>query len=93
MRLIDADAFRKHCQNIVIEEFDNPALISWPFAYDNVIDEINEQPIVDAVPVVRCKDCKHCDKHPYTPLCYFWSEAGIRVSENDYCSHGEMREK
>ena len=51
MRPIDADAFREQCQNIIKEESNNPALISWTFAYDNMIDEINEQPTIEATPV------------------------------------------
>ena len=58
--------------------------------------EIVEDAIaVDAVPVVRCKDCKHYDHEERTGWCnlnsYFypggmdWS----RYDEEDYCSYGE----
>ena len=88
MRIIDANKFIERCKQIINEESDNPACISWAFAYDNMIDEINEQPTVDAVPVVRCKDCKYflsddkgCD--------IFYSV----TTENDYCSCGKRREE
>lgn len=85
MRLINADKFIEKCKEIISEESDNLSCITWAFAYDNVIDEINAQPIVDAVPVVRCKDCMYCDKH----TCNFWGEiVGIRVSEDGYCNNG-----
>lgn len=47
---------------------------------------ILEQPIVDAVPVVRCKDCKFRDGTPGQPniLCG-------QMKENDFCSYGEKK--
>ena len=47
---------------------------------------IANTPTIDAVSVVRCKDCKH--KHPYNNvwLCRF----GLMMPGNDgYCSYGE----
>ena len=42
---------------------------------------------VDAVPVVRCKDCKYRDGTPGQPniLC-------AQMHEDDFCSYGECRE-
>lgn len=42
---------------------------------------------IDAVPVVRCKDCEHFE---YMCTC---TRNGIRISRvpNDYCSRGEKR--
>ena len=60
----------------------------------DIIDLINNQPTVDAVAVVRCKDCKYA---------YYYNEEGCRgfvcngyfqyadVESNDFCSYGEMR--
>jgi hypothetical protein len=41
---------------------------------------------VDAVPVVRCKDCKYRDGTPGQPniLC-------AQMHEDDFCSYGERR--
>ena len=60
-------------------------------------------PTVDAVPVVRCKDCRYCrtwyfDKDGDCPsaICTFWDEDnrvnGIDVYKNGFCSNGERRE-
>ena len=89
MRLIDADAFLQRCDKIIKEENENPACVSWSFAYDNVKDEINEQPTVDAVPVVRCKDCIHCEDGECR------KHLGIYdvVSDMDFCSRGERKDK
>ena len=40
--------------------------------------------VTDAVPVVRCKDCKH-----YLGVCSF---LGIRMNPSDFCSYGEQKE-
>ena len=56
------------------------------------------QPKVDAVEVVRCKDCKHWSNSPICPAfphfheCHEWNER-ISTSENDYCSKGVRKEK
>ena len=60
--------------------------------------EIEEQPTVDAVPVVRCKDCRHCTKdeniigaygYCYHFGCYAHEPM---VEADDFCSYGERRE-
>ena len=35
----------------------------------DIIDLLNNQPTVDAVPVVRCKDCKYHDEGEYFVYC------------------------
>ena len=91
MRLIDANKFIERCKQIIHEESDNPACISWAFAYDNMIDEINEQPTVDAVEVVRCKDCKYCNYYSISDdfTCRYWDWP---TKENGYCHIGEKSE-
>ena len=48
-------------------------------------------PTIDAVPVVRCKDCKHWGIHKRlnVPWCF---EMHIDKSEDGYCDSGERRE-
>lgn len=48
-------------------------------------------PAVDAVPVVRCKDCKYYKPDEYECGCDF--AGGLPyVKATDYCSYGERRE-
>ena len=63
----------------------------------DVIKYINEQPIVDAVEVVRCKNCVW-NKQPQCPLSYTSpiSEDGevsvwYKNKGNDYCSYGKRK--
>lgn len=59
------------------------------------VGDIEDAPAVDAVPVVRCKDCKVCRGFPGPDieqnelgLCK-WS--GTLMKPDDFCSYGERR--
>lgn len=64
------------------------------FAVENLIDA---QPAVDAVPVVRCKDCKHYDNSEGIQWCHLNSKfyrGGFdwhSFPEDGFCSYGERR--
>lgn len=50
---------------------------------------INKMPTVDAVEVVRCKDCVGCDRDDGSPWCGL---VGLHVDDDHYCAWGERRE-
>lgn len=52
---------------------------------------LRDAPPVDAVPVIRCKDCKYYfkDAKPY-PICGLTE---CHEDENDFCSSGERGKK
>ena len=60
-------------------------------------DDIENAPTVDAVEVVRCKDCRRCFKHTTKRnkqimwLC-MRNEMEVCVRPDDFCSYGERRE-
>lgn len=61
-----------------------------------VANFIEELPALDAAPVVRCKDCKHykpqnqgAHRNCTTPYCT--RVCTIKVSPDDFCSHGERK--
>lgn len=62
-------------------------------------DAIDNAPTVDAVEVVRCKDCKYCDKHTYCDGREYYGCGCIspcdypEVDLNHYCGYGESREE
>ena len=59
--------------------------------YARIMSDLQYLPTVDAVHVVRCKDCKyHKDEEPGMVWCGI-SVAGW-VSENGYCSDGKRRD-
>ena len=51
-------------------------------------------PTVDAVPVVRCKDCKFgdWDSEPDDAMVCMGTKDGFWRSGNDFCSYGERKE-
>lgn len=80
---------------------DRKKLIEWLSPYihydenispETVIEDIKAAPSVDAVPVVRCKDCIRRYDTDECPMCYV-SEGRYYeyTSGNDYCSHGERK--
>lgn len=86
MRLIDADAFLER--------------MSHTDRFFGVVYDINDAPTVDAVPVIRCRECKHCRNLP-NGLCYLYTEPcdnergykgeAVCVEPDDFCSCGERR--
>ena len=85
MRLIDADE----------------AIINFGFEWDDIpptreefVHFLKKQPTVDAVPVVRCRECKYRG----TDDCIFHikgepaDEELLLKLDNDFCSYGERKE-
>lgn len=53
-----------------------------------------EQPTVDAVPVVRCEDCKHYkDGFCYNPNTYDDEKTCGNTTKDWFCADGERKEK
>lgn len=52
---------------------------------------INQFPAVNAVPVVRCRDCKHCDPENHHCDHHMGTAAPLRREPDDFCSYGEKR--
>lgn len=70
MRLIDADALPRHGHR--------GGLVHWK--------DIEDAPTIDAVEVVRCRDCTLSG---HMGWCSFWGED---VDEEGFCSYGERSE-
>ena len=58
----------------------------------DVRKEIEIAPTVDAVELVRCKDCKHYNTASCSDGCGWCEEMNAGWSDNDFCSYGERRE-
>ena len=62
---------------------------------DDAVEAINGVPSIDAVPVIRCKDCKHLLPNDriapnWWRICDYWRTG---VDENEYCARGERKEQ
>ena len=83
MRLIDADALRHRllCQKRNV-------------SINYSLELVSTMPTENAVPVVRCKDCRYWDAFPTASATPYIHECNCRyphrgTSANDYCSWGE----
>ena len=56
---------------------------------EDVIMMIKTAPTVDDVPVVRCRECKHCDPENYHCDHPMSTAAPLRRKPDDFCSYGE----
>ena len=72
--------------------------IAWWEGYSTGVNwgrnTITDVPTVDAVEVVRCKDCKHYERFNNACHCHKADENGtpIFVREDDFCSYGERKD-
>lgn len=78
MRLIDADAL--------------PEYTGYALSANEVAMAVEDAPAIDAVEVVRCRDCKwyktmYCKMDRWTDLVTVYM-----AKEDDYCSYGEKWE-
>lgn len=97
MRLIDADAVYKILESCEIRKatIGNP-LTDWEYGYTCGIEraesEIECAPTLDAVPVIRCKDCVDCKETWLDGRSWKYCETiGSTVGDNDYCCWAERR--
>ena len=55
-----------------------------------LVDGLRNAPTVDAVEVVRCKDCRYCQHDAYGLWCFNDYEHSLQP--DDFCSHGERKD-
>ena len=85
-RLIDANALISYMDECSKES-------RFRVYYGYAASFINAAPTVDAVPVVRCRDCKHYERIPNSsrPMCTKF--LGLTIpNAYDFCSYGERKE-
>lgn len=83
----------------------NVTATAWRMAHDSAISCVEACNTIDAVPVVRCKDCKlwheetgFCEKHSFfidsDGVCCSPAESPnwTMTDPNDFCSYGERKD-
>ena len=99
MRLIDADALKEFIDDCGICAIcpQKAPRCSYDCDFPTVVTEkwdvaIDAQPTIDAVSVVRCKECKHWLDG--SGLCKHWSKlyGSVLTKADDFCSYGERSE-
>ena len=90
MRLIDADM-----ADVVII-YDKSNELTQVSAIREYIERqrafLDKFPTIDAVPVVRCRECNHCDPENYHCDHPMGTAAPLRRKPDDFCSYGERKE-
>ena len=87
MRLIDADLLSEAMHENVSAPYEDA---SW--AKENCLAEIEAAQTVDAVPVVRCRECKHYDTADFDGniLCgCTLHSAMVDITPDSFCSYGD----
>lgn len=88
MRLIDADAYKalhyKECPN-------DCGVCAFVYGKDDICGLIDKAPTIDAVPIVRCKDCKYFGLNDENvPYCL--NPFGLNDPEpNGFCNYGRKK--
>lgn len=84
MRLIDADEEAKWASEHILDAKDRYG----------ILDFLRNCSTVDAIPVVRCKDCKYgdYDSKPDGAMVCLRTKDGFWRKETDFCSYGERKD-
>ena len=91
MRLIDADELKKRLKEYCIDG-DKKAK-EW-YEIMGIDDCVDKAPTVDAVEVVRCKDCKFGVYEKGRGIYHIRCEIlEFLFQDDDYCNYGERREE
>lgn len=90
MRLVDADKLLQADENSdkILVLGSGKAL---EIAYALIKKKVENAPTVDAVPVVRCKDCKYHENEEIG-MVYCPNQIGGWVKENWFCADGERKD-
>ena len=82
MRLIDADALENVVQSL--NKKHTKCITNGEQEYFSNI--LHEFPTIDAVPIIRCKDCKK-NGNTLCPMLF------TEMKDTDYCSYAERKEE
>ena len=94
-RLIDADALmdviRQHEYRLATKQ----GSIDYGMFTLGIQQAVDEQPTIDAAPVIRCRECSKWQKKYTTWLCRgfgYCTECMMGCHADNYCSYGERKE-
>ena len=97
MRLIDADRLNKPIyaeeDNITGSGMSYDEICGYNDGIDIAWNKIDQTPTIDAVPVVRCKDCIRRYDTDECPMCFLIEGKYYEyTNENGFCDRGERKE-
>ena len=87
-RLIDADKlleiYKKWIPQLLSKEDEGDRR-----GVETCVSVLEDMQTVDSVPVVRCRECKHCDPENYHCDHPMGTAAPLKRKPDDFCSYGE----
>ena len=90
-RLIDTETVIRKLRKANCAECDNYNAVRCRACWvDDVVSLLEDSPTVDAVEVVRCKDCRYCQSDVHGLWCFNDYEHSLQP--NDFCSYGERKD-
>ena len=97
MRLIDADRLNKPIyaeeDNITGSGMSYDEICGYNDGIDIAWNKIDQAQTIDAVPVIRCKDCIRRYDTDECPMCFLIEGKYYEyTNENGYCDRGERKE-
>ena len=93
-RMIDVNKVINSMQKCLDESPDKKHSVGY-FAFESIIECLKQEPTVDAVPVVRCRDCKHAWIHPCGYVyCHRDGRNAYEMTFNldSFCNYGERKD-
>lgn len=60
---------------------------------EKACEQIKSMPTIDAVPVVRCKDCVYKASAEVIDGFLICPASGMEICDDDFCSYGKRKEK
>lgn len=92
MRLIDGSFLEERCERQMSDKWNKEACPrSWADAYEQFLTDVENCATIDAVPVVRCGECRwHEDEQP--GMVYCPATVGGWVEDDWFCKGGERKD-
>lgn len=91
MRLVDADDLEKRLHELALDKWNQRTVTSWSKAYLKCENMVYNAQTVDAVEIVRCKDCKWFEPEDEDGDCWCYCNNDITCRDG-YCSWGEKKD-
>ena len=91
MRLINAEPLIDECDECMAIDHNKKAFVTWADAEEDFKQRLEDAKTIDAVPVVRCKDCvhRHWEQEPeHGRTVHYCDILDAQVDNNFFCGKG-----
>ena len=97
LRLIDGDALKDRFEYLADDDWNQGTGTTWANAFRESADVVEDMPTIDAVEVVRCRECEFRYEGEYRGrrmmMCdYMDPEQEDMMSDDDFCSRGRKND-